>query len=152
MASDGENLTGLWFEGQRYYASGLSENAAENGALAVFCRTREWLDAYFAREKPDAGSIALAPGGSEYRLTVWRLLADIPYGEVRTYGEIAALAAKELGRKGMSARAAGGAAAHNPISIIIPCHRLVGSGGAVTGYAGGTERKLALLRLEGAGG
>jgi O-6-methylguanine DNA methyltransferase len=149
LASDGESLTGLWFEGQRYYAAGLSADAREENGLGLFAETKAWLDAYFAGRRPSAAELPLAFGASEYRRVVWKLLTEIPFGQVRTYGEIALLAAERTGGRA-SARAAGGAAAHNPISIIVPCHRVIGAKGELTGYAGGTERKLMLLRLEGA--
>lgn len=141
LSSDGRALTGLWIEGQKYHSAGLGPETCE-AALPVFAAAEEWLLRYFAGERPVPGELALAPGGSEFRHRVWRLLAEIPYGSLMTYGEIAR-------RLGASARAVGGAVGHNPISVIIPCHRVVGAGGALTGYAAGIETKLRLLRHEG---
>ena len=153
MASDGEALIGLWLEGQKYFLQTLGPDAKE-ADLPIFRQTAAWLDAYFAGKRPQSGSGTvsdaltelprLAPRGSEFRQRVWRLLLEIPYGEVTTYGALA----KKLGSS-LSAQAVGGAVGHNPISILIPCHRVVGSDGSLTGYAGGIEKKAALLRLEG---
>ena len=155
MASDGEALIGLWLEGQKYFAQTLGPDVQE-ADLPIFRQTAAWLDAYF---KPRGGQqlVApalpelpkLAPRGSEFRQRVWKLLLEIPYGEVTTYGALAKRLAAESGRKTMSAQAVGGAVGHNPISILIPCHRVVGTDGSLTGYAGGIEKKAALLRLEG---
>jgi len=141
VASDGENIIGLWLEGQKYFAATLSGEAIEK-ELPVFEEARHWLDIYFSGREPDFLP-PLAPRGSEFRRTVWGELLRIPYGETVSYGEIA----KRLGGK-TSARAVGGAVGHNPISIIIPCHRVVGAKGSLTGYAGGVEKKKQLLRLE----
>jgi len=141
VASDGENIIGLWLEGQKYFAATLSGEAIEK-ELPVFEEARHWLDIYFSGREPDFLP-PLAPRGSEFRRTVWGELLRIPYGETVSYGEIA----KRLGGK-TSARAVGGAVGHNPISIIIPCHRVVGAKGSLTGYAGGVEKKKQFLRLE----
>lgn len=109
-----------------------------------------WLDSYFAGERPDPNLISLAPSGSAFRQLVWNILLEIPYGKVVTYRDIARKAAQQLGRQSMSAQAVGGAVGHNPISIIIPCHRVIGSDHSLTGYAGGLEKKRWLLELEGA--
>lgn len=149
LACDGEHLTGLWLEGQKYFG-GTGFAAMEPGEYPpVFAQAREWLDRYFAGEKPDASRLPLAPAGSTFRQAVWQLLGEIPYGEVTTYGELAQRLSARLDRR-TSARAVGGAVGHNPISIIIPCHRVVGSGGNLTGYAGGIDRKIWLLEHEGA--
>lgn len=140
MAGDGENLIGLWLEGQKHFAAGAER--MEEGKLPVLTRTERWLSRYFAGQNPDPKELPLAPRGSEFRRSVWKLLLTIPYGQVTTYGAIA----KALGCK--SAQAVGGAVGHNPISIIIPCHRVVGSGGQLTGYAGGLDKKVFLLELE----
>jgi len=140
LASDGENVTGLWLEGQKYFASGLEAETAEQPCLPAFRQAADWLAAYFARR--DLPPLPpLAPRGSPFRQAVWRALLQIPYGQTRTYGELAAAL-------GSSPRAVGGAVGHNPISILIPCHRVVGADGSLTGYAGGTEKKRFLLELE----
>lgn len=151
LASDGQHLTGLWFEGQKYFASSLSgiENPVEK-PLPVFDQTKQWLHRYFNGLQPDF-TPPLSLKGTAFRQCVWQLLAEIPYGQTRTYREIAALVAKEKGLPRFSAQAVGQAVGHNPISLIIPCHRVVGANGSLTGYAGGLERKAWLLRLEGAG-
>lgn len=148
MASDGENLIGLWFEQQKYFGATLAENVVEE-KLPVFGETMCWLERYFAGEKPEIAELPLAPQGSEFRKAVWKILCQIPYGEVMTYGEIAKLMAKARGLEHMSAQAVGGAVGHNPISVIIPCHRVIGSDGSLTGYAGGVELKKKLLEHEG---
>lgn len=146
IASDGENLTGLWFEGQRYFGNTLCAEHCER-MLPVFVQTIEWLDCYFGGGKPDFMP-SLNPAGTPFRQTVWKALLQIPYGETVSYGELAAEIARQRGAGG-SARAVGGAVGRNPVSVIIPCHRVVGSGGCLTGYAGGLTRKTALLTLEG---
>lgn len=151
MSSDGENLTGLWLEKQKYYAATLSEEGEENVNLPVFVKTGEWLDKYFRKEEPAISDLPLAPQGGEFRQAVWKILCAIPYGQTMTYGEIARKIAAQSGRKTMSAQAVGGAVGHNPISIIIPCHRVVGSNGSLTGYAGGLDVKNKLLKLESVG-
>lgn len=158
MASDGDAIIGLWLEGQKYFLQTMGPDAQE-ADLPIFRQTAAWLDAYFAGKRPQSGNGTvsdalpelprLAPRGSEFRQRVWRLLLEIPYGEVTTYGALAKRLAEESGRMSMSAQAVGGAVGHNPISILIPCHRVVGSDGSLTGYAGGIEKKAALLRLEG---
>lgn len=140
LASDGEALTGLWFDAQKYFGATLSP-AHEAAALPVFTQTCRWLDEYFQGREPDF-TPPLAPKGSSFRQAVWDVLLQIPYGRTVTYGTIA----KKLGVK--SAQAVGGAVGHNPISILIPCHRVVGADGALTGYAGGVEKKAYLLALE----
>lgn len=146
LASDGENLTGLWMKDQKYFASTLGKDSERN-FLPVFKETIKWLDIYFSGAEPDF-TPPLSPKGSEFRKAVWDILLQIPYGSLITYGDIAKKLAKETGKESMSAQAVGGAVGHNPISIIIPCHRVVGSGGSLTGYAGGIETKLKLLTLE----
>lgn len=149
LACSGEGVTGLWLEGQKYFAKTLPEPAEEDGDHPILKAAREWLDRYFAGEKPAVSELPLAPSGSEFRQEVWRILCTIPYGEVMTYGGIAEEMAARMGRKNMSAQAVGGAVGHNPISIIIPCHRVVGTNGSLTGYAGGIDKKIKLLELEG---
>lgn len=146
MASDGDALIGLWFDGQKYFADTLSSDFREE-PLKVFDEAEGWLDLYFSGKAPDFLP-ALNPRGTAFRRTVWNILLTIPYGQTMTYGKVAALAAKRLERPRMSAQAAGSAVGHNPISLIIPCHRVIGSDGSLTGYAGGLERKARLLGLE----
>lgn len=144
FASDGNNLIGLWIEGQKYFASTVKTEMVEKNELPIFQETKNWLDRYFRGEKPAISELLLAPEGSEFRQKVWKILCEIPYGEVTTYGDIA----KKLGVSRMSAQAVGGAVGHNPISIIIPCHRVVGSNSRLTGYAGGLDLKIKLLEHE----
>lgn len=149
IASDGENLSGLWLEGQKYFAYTVNGNLIENNDLEIFKQTKTWLNKYFQGSKPKISELSLKPNGSQFRQRIWQLLCEIPYGSVTTYGEIANTIAKEKGIEKMSAQAVGGAVGHNPISIIIPCHRVIGSNGNLTGYAGGIETKIKLLNLEG---
>lgn len=147
LACDGESLTGLWFRGQKY--DGTGRKAIREDSLPVFTAAREWLAAYFSGGKPAPGDLPLAPAGTDFRKLVWSFLCEIPYGERTTYREIARKTALRMGRPHMSAQAVGGAVGHNPISIIIPCHRVIGSNGSLTGYAGGLDRKIRLLEIEG---
>ena len=149
LASDGENLVGLWIEGQKYFGAGLGNFAQENGSLKIFLNKKNWLDRYFCGERPEISELPLAPRGSQFRQAVWKILCGIPYGKVTTYGEIAKKIAGQSG-KNMCAQAVGGAVGHNPISVIIPCHRVVAKDGRLTGYAGGIENKIKLLELENA--
>ena len=148
LASDGENLVGLWFEGQKYYGGSVKNEMTQNDSVPVFADVKSWLDRYFGGERPLPSELPLAPNGGDFRKTVWNVLLEIPYGECITYGEVAKIVAVKLGRAGMSAQAVGGAVGHNPISVIIPCHRVVGAGGRLTGYAGGIEKKAGLLNQE----
>lgn len=150
LAGDGEHLTGLWLKGQKYFGGTVNGNMEEKDGLPVFAAAKDWLDRYFAGGKPRISELPLAPVGGEFRQAVWRILCEIPYGEVTTYGEIARKIAWSGNKKGMSAQAVEGAVGRNPISIIIPCHRVVGTGGSLTGYAGGIPAKIRLLELEGA--
>ena len=147
LAADGIRLTGLWFEGQKYYARTLDEEHEEKN-LEVFRETRRWLDTYFAGERPSTRP-ALRLKGTPFRRDVWNILLSIPYGHTMTYKDIATLIAEGRGMASMSAQAVGGAVGHNPVSIIVPCHRVLGTDSTLTGYAGGTERKARLLALEG---
>lgn len=144
-----EALTGLWIEGQKYFLGMLRENMEEKKDSSILNRTKDWLDRYFRGEKPQISELTLEPMGSEFRKEVWKILCEIPYGEVTTYGDISRKIADNRGIDRMSAQAVGQAVGHNPISIIIPCHRVVGTGGSLTGYAGGLQRKVSLLTLEG---
>ena len=149
LASDGESLVGLWLEGQKYYGGTIADAMTEGAGLPVFAQTKAWLERYFSGEQPAIGALPLAPIGGEFRQAVWQILCEIPYGEVTTYGAIGKQLAARMGRATMSAQAVGGAVGHNPISVIIPCHRVVGADGSLTGYAGGVDVKERLLRLEG---
>ena len=147
LAADGIGLRGLWFDGQKYLARDLPAERIGQDTPAL-AEARRWLDIYFAGSQPDFLP-PLHPVGSPFRLAVWELLTQIPYGHTVTYGELAERAAHKLGLSQMSAQAVGGAVGHNRISLIIPCHRVVGADGSLTGYAGGIERKRRLLELEG---
>ena len=147
LASDGEALTGLWFDGQKHFGAGLSGDAREQ-RLPVFEETERWLQLYFEGHEPDF-TPALRPVGTPFQLEVWELLRQIPYGETVSYGALAARIAGHRGLARFSAQAVGGAVGRNPISLLIPCHRVLGADGSLTGYAGGVEKKAALLRLEG---
>lgn len=149
LASDGKSLCGLWLDGQKYHGATLPSMPVEDDSAKPFADARSWLDAYFAGENPPIDRVPLAPIGSDFRQRVWRILTEIPYGQTTSYGAIAKQVAQETGRAHMASLAVGGAVGHNPISIIIPCHRVVGADGSLTGYAGGLERKIALLQLEG---
>ena len=146
MASNGEALTGLWFDRQRSFCSGLSSGQQEK-QLPVFEETKRWLDLYFSGRAPDIIP-PLAPEGSDFRQNVWKILLTIPWGKTMTYGGIARLIAQRSGMPRMSAQAVGGAVGHNPISLIIPCHRVIGAHGSLTGYGGGIDKKKQLLELE----
>lgn len=147
LAADEIGLTGLWFEGEKYYALHL-DPVHEEKEIAVFEQVKHWLDIYFSGQEPDfMPSIHMI--GSPFQMEVWEILRKIPYGETTTYGEIAKQIAKMHGKSRMSAQAVGGAVGHNEISIIVPCHRVVGTNKSLTGYAGGVDKKEKLLSLEG---
>lgn len=147
LAADEIGLTGLWFDGEKFYADSLDPEHEER-ELPVFETVRKWLDIYFSGKEPDfMPSVHMI--GSPFRLSVWELLRQIPYGKTVTYGELAKMVAEKRGLSRMSAQAVGGAVGHNEISIIVPCHRVVGSDGSLTGYAGGVDKKERLLTLEG---
>ena len=146
LASDGEALIGLWFDKQKYFADALDEKHEEK-ELAVFEQTKRWLDIYFSGKQPDF-TPPLKMKTTPFRRAVWEIMLTIPYGKTMTYGEIAKKIAEQKGIKQMSAQAVGGAVGHNSISLIIPCHRVVGANGSLTGYAGGIDKKIKLLTLE----
>ena len=149
LAADEAGLTGAWFEGAKYYAKGL-DPLHQKVEVSVLTQAKRWLDVYFAGKNPgETPEIHLM--GSEFQIAVWELLRRIPYGAVTTYGELAQKIAAQRNLTRMSAQAVGGAVGRNPISILVPCHRVLGSSGSLTGYAGGLERKSRLLTLEGAG-
>ena len=146
LASDEVGLTGLWFDGQKYFARDLPAERMEQDT-PVLSEAKRWLDIYFTGREPDF-TPPLHPIGSAFRQGVWDILLQIPYGQTATYGEIARRLAAKQGCPRMSAQAVGGAVGHNEISIIIPCHRVVGTNGSLTGYAGGIDKKVKLLELE----
>lgn len=148
IASKDNKLVGLWMESQKYYLSNFKEEIVEMENLEILVKTKKWLDRYFNGEKPKINELEISPIGSEFRKSVWEILKSIPYGEVITYNDIAKELAKQKGIKKMSAQAVGGAVGHNPISIIIPCHRVVSTNGSLTGYAGGIKKKIYLLEHE----
>ena len=147
MALEDGALTGLWLKGQKYFPSTLPEPSGEEAE--IFARIRRWLDDYFAGQQPEVSALPLAPKGSDFAQSVWQLLLEIPYGHTVTYGQLAARLAQQRGLAHMSAQAVGGAVGHNPISLIIPCHRVLGAKNQLTGYAGGLDVKTFLLKLEG---
>ena len=146
LAADEIGLTGLWFDGQKYFARDLPAERIDRDT-PILSEARHWLDVYFTWKEPDFLP-PLHPMGSAFRQSVWEILLRIPYGQTTTYGEIARQLAEKKGLSQMSAQAVGGAVGHNEISIIIPCHRVVGTNGSLTGYAGGIDRKVKLLELE----
>jgi len=150
LACDSGNLVGLWIEGQKYYGNTIPEEMVAKSDIPIFHAAKEWLHRYFAGEKPTVSELALAPIGGEFRQGVWSILCEIPYGAVTTYGDIAQEMAVKMNKRRMSSQAVGGAVGHNPIAIIIPCHRVVGTNGSLTGYAGGIHTKMRLLEHEGA--
>ncbi len=147
LAADEMGLTGLWLENEKYYTLGL-DTEHEEKETAVLKKAKRWLDIYFSGKKPDfTPSIHMI--GTEFQKEVWEILLRIPYGQTVTYGEIAKELAERRGIPKMSAQAVGGAVGRNKLSIIIPCHRVVGTNGSLTGYAGGINKKIMLLELEG---
>ena len=147
LAADNAGLTGLWFNGAKYFAANLPE-AREEKRTPILDETARWLDIYFAGGQPDF-TPPLHLIGTPFQQEVWALLRQIPYGKTTTYGALAKTLAAQRGLERMSAQAVGGAVGHNEISILVPCHRVVGTGGSLTGYAGGVDKKKALLELEG---
>ena len=146
LSADDVGLTGLWFEGQKYFALHLDRECEEK-EIPLFEKVKHWLDIYFSGKEPDF-DIPLHFTGTVFQNEVWKILCSIPYGHTMTYGEIAKKFALERGSGHMSAQAVGGAVGHNKISIIVPCHRVVGTNGSLTGYAGGIDKKIKLLNLE----
>lgn len=142
-------LNGLWFENQKYIDKTMPKDRQEK-ITPLIEMTFEWLEKYFDSAMPDVNKLPLQPYGGEFRLEVWRLICEIPYGQTATYSQIAKRLCKRMGKERMSAQAVGNAVGHNPIGIIIPCHRVIGSDGSLTGYAGGLDKKAWLLSHEGA--
>lgn len=149
MSSEGETLIGLWMETQIYFSSTVKEEMVPKEDLSLFSEVKRWLNRYFSGEKPVPAELPLSPRGSSFQREVWKMLCEIPYGGWITYGEIAKSIALKRENKKMSPQAVGGAVGHNPISIIIPCHRVLGAGGRLTGYTGGLDKKIRLLEHEG---
>ena len=147
LVSDGESLCGCYFENQKYFPNDIDEYQF-NEELNVFVESIAWLEKYFNGENPSIDKIPLNFYGTEFRRTVWKVLKEIPFGEVITYRDIGEIIAKARGIKTMSAQAVGGAVGHNPLFIFIPCHRVIGADGSLTGYAAGLENKKFLLNLE----
>lgn len=148
LASKNNELIGLWFKGQKYYLNSINEEIQVKDEEEILKKTKNWLDRYFKGEKTSIKEIKINPNGTDFQKEVWKILCDIPYGKTITYKEIADKISKKRGLKSMSAQAVGGAVGHNPISIIIPCHRVIGKSGNLTGYAGGLDKKEYLLKLE----
>ncbi|WP_299322915.1 methylated-DNA--[protein]-cysteine S-methyltransferase [uncultured Gemella sp.] len=147
LISDGESLNGCYLEGQKYFPDNI-DNYHLNEELDIFVKSKAWLEKYFNGENPSIDEIPLNYIGTEFRKTVWEILKDISYGELVTYKHIAEKIAKDKGLETMSAQAVGGAVGHNPLLIFIPCHRVIGVDGSLTGYAAGLENKRFLLNLE----
>ncbi len=148
LASNEDSIIGLWIGKQRYIDKAMPKDITESEDNFILKECIEWLNDYFEGKKPDLSRLSLAPEGSEFRQQVWKILTEIPYGKLTTYGEVAKEVAKRMGRDKMSAQAVGGAIGSNPISIIIPCHRVVGKNGSLTGYGGGIDIKVKLLDHE----
>ena len=146
MAADEKALTGLWFDGQKYFGETLPSEV-EKKELPVFTQAKEWLDIYFQGKEPGF-TPPLNLSGTPFRREIWNILLSIPYGQNMTYGQIADVIVRQKGLSRMSAQAVGNAVGHNPVSLIVPCHRVVGGKGQLTGYAGGVDRKEKLLALE----
>lgn len=146
LASNGDALTGLWFDGQKYFGAKLSQDHIQKN-LPIFEQSEQWLDIYFSGKTPDF-TPPLLMETTPFRKVVWEIMLTIPYGQTMTYGEIADKVARQKGLSKMSAQAVGGAVGHNSISLIIPCHRVVGTNGSLTGYAGGIDKKIQLLTME----
>ncbi|MBR3505761.1 MAG: methylated-DNA--[Lentisphaeria bacterium] len=146
LASDGTALVGLWFDEQRFFAASLSPDQEEK-TLSIFEQADRWLDLYFSGRDPGF-TPPVKLRATEFRRAVCDIMLAIPYGRTMTYGRIAEIIARQKGVPRMSAQAVGGAVGHNPVSLIVPCHRVIGTGGALVGYGGGLERKAALLELE----
>lgn len=148
IAVKSEKIVGLWFENQKYYLEILKNEQIQETENKILNKTKKWLDKYFNGDKPDINELNIELIGTDFRKRVWQILCEIPYGKTVTYKYIAEKIAKERKMKNMSAQAVGLAVGHNPISIIVPCHRVVGSNGSLTGYAGGLDKKIYLLKHE----
>lgn len=146
ITTDGTHITGLWFDNQSDYERKLNDKVVAQ-EQPIFQKVRTWLDHYFQGDNPTI-DFPLKPTGTAFREQVWEILTTIPSGETMTYGEIADKIARVKGKDKMSAQAVGGAVGSNPISILIPCHRVVGADGSLTGYGGGIDKKIKLLEIE----
>ncbi len=146
LAADDEGLIGLWFQGQKFFAQGLAKDAIAL-ETPVLQAAMQWLDGYFSGVSP-CSSLPLRPQGTPFQQAIWQLLLEIPYGQTLTYGQLARQYATKTGLASMSAQAVGNAVGRNPIALLIPCHRVVGAKGTLTGYAGGVDKKHFLLQLE----
>ncbi len=146
--NEDEKVVGLFFKNQKYFSDNIDGKITENNNLKIFVTVKNWLDRYFAGKKPNIKEIPIKFIGNDFRKSVWKILCKIPYGKTLTYGDIAKQIAKQKNITKMSAQAIGGAVGHNPISIIVPCHRVVGKNGKLTGYAAGINKKKKLLELE----
>lgn len=149
LAEKDQCLAGLWLKGQKYYLSTIKDEPVQEKETVLLAKAKRWLDEYFSGRQPSILMLPLAPQGTAFQRTVWQLLCQIPYGQTKTYGQLAR-EAEALRGMPSSPRAVGAAVGHNPISIIIPCHRVVGAKGRLTGYAGGLDKKILLLQHEGA--
>lgn len=150
LVSDEKNIIGLWFNDHKYMDKKLPDNIIENEDNPPLEKGLIWLEDYFSGKKPEISSLPISPiNATDFRKEVWEILLEIPYGQLTTYGYIAKEVGKRIGKDKMSAQAVGGAVGNNPISIIIPCHRVVGLNGNLTGYGGGINRKIDLLTHEG---
>ena len=147
LASDGEGVTGCWFDNDRHFGYGVDELGERRDGVPVFGRARAWLDRYFAGDAPDPRELPLAARATDFQMRVREAMLDIPYGQTTTYGAIARRLERETGRR-QSARAVGGAVGHNPLCLIVPCHRVVGANGSLTGFGGGIDMKVKLLEHE----
>ncbi len=148
IASDGTNIIGLWIQGQKYFKENIKEEMVLNSDIDILKQAVNWLDRYFNGEKPSISELNISPSGTEFRKTVWKVLCKIPYGQVVSYKYIASEVSKILNKENMSVQAVGSAIGHNPISIIIPCHRVIGTNGELKGYAAGLKIKSMLLKHE----
>ena len=147
LASDGESIVGCWFENDRYFGYGVDGDMERNDDVPVFAQARSWFDRYFAGACPDPRELPLGARATEFQKRVREAMLDIPYGETTTYGAIAKRIESETGKR-TSARAVGGAVGHNPLCVIAPCHRVVGTNGSLTGFGGGLDAKVKLLEHE----
>ncbi len=149
LISDGLHLVGLWLATQKHDKRFNLAEIKEDETLPIFIQTKQWLNAYFKKQNPPISALPLAPKGSGFQQMVWQILCQIPHGKILTYGDIAKEIMQKTGKATMSAQAVGGAVGRNPISIIVPCHRVIGAKSNLTGYAGGLDAKIKLLEHEG---